>query len=154
MKTTNDSRTEQHHVIQYTDLNGTGRLFGGKLIAWIDEIAAITAKRHCCFNVTTAAIDNLHFKSGAYLNDIIVLVGKITHVGSTSMEVRVDTYREDLDGSRHPINRAYFVFVAIDKDGNPVSVPPLKLTGETEKIEWENGQKRRELRLHRKQEGF
>lgn len=153
-KKVSDSITEQLRVVIYPDINGFGRLFGGRLLAWIDEVAGATARRHCGRDATTVAIDNLHFKSGAYLNDIIVLIGKITFVGRTSMEVRVDTYREDADGTRHPINRAYFVMVAVQEDGRPTEVPGLILENDGEKMEWENAKKRREFRLLRKQEGF
>ena len=133
-----------------TPMNGYGNLdfdAFGRLLEWIDEVAGATARRHCGRDATTVAIDNLYFKSGAYLNDIIVLIGKVTHVGHTSMEVRVDTYREEQDGTRHPINRAYFVMVAMGDDGKPTPVPGLIL-------EWDNAVKRRELRLVRKKEGF
>lgn len=153
-KKVSDSQTEQLRVVIYPDINGFGRLFGGKLLAWIDEVAGATARRHCGRNATTVAIDNLHFKAGAYLNDIIVLIGKITHVGRTSMEVRVDTYKEDGSGNRYPINRAYFVMVAMGEDGKPTEVPPLELVNDGERMEWENAIKRRELRLMRRKEGF
>lgn len=149
-----DSATEQIRIVIYPDINGIGRLFGGKLLSWIDEVAAATARRHCGCNATTAAIDNLSFKSGAFLNDIIVIIGKVTHVGHTSMEIRVDTYIEDNDGTRRPINRAYFVMVAVDESGNPVPVPPLLLENDGERMEWANAEKRRELRLLRKKEGY
>ncbi len=149
-----DSQTEQIHVIMYPDINGIERLFGGQLLKWIDEVAAATARRHCGQDVTTVAIDNLNFKAGAYLNDVIVLIGKVTHVGNTSMEVRVDTYREEADGSRRPINRAYFVMVNIGTDGKPTPAPGLILENESEQMEWNNALRRRELRLMRQKEGF
>ena len=153
-KKVSDSRTEQLRVVIYPDINGVGRLFGGRLLAWIDEVAGATARRHCGYNATTVAIDNLYFKDGAYLNDIIVLIGKVTYVGRTSMEVRVDTYREDKDGTRHVINRAYFVMVSMGEDGKPTPVPPLILENDGERMEWENAKKRRELRLMRRKEGY
>lgn len=153
-KKVSDSQTEQLRVVIYPDINGFGRLFGGRLLAWIDEVAGATARRHCGRNATTVAIDNLYFRSGAYLNDIIVLIGKVTYVGRTSMEVRVDTYKEDADGTRHPINRAYFVMVAMGEDGTPALVPALTLENDGERMEWENAKRRRELRLIRKKEGF
>lgn len=153
-KKVSESQTEQLRVVIYPDINGFGRLFGGKLLSWIDEVAGATARRHCGCNATTVAIDNLHFKAGAYLNEIIVLIGKVTHVGRTSMEVRVDTYKEEADGTRYPINRAYFVMVAMGEDGKPTPVPPLILENDGERMEWENAEKRRELRLIRKKEGF
>ncbi len=149
-----ESLTEQIHIVIPSDINGFGRLFGGQLLKWIDEVAGATARRHCEHNVTTAAIDHLYFKAGAYINDIVVLIGKITFVGRTSMEVRVDTYREDMKGMRHPINRAYFVMVAIGDDDRPIPAPPLILETETERIEFENAKKRRELHLLRRKEGF
>lgn len=103
---------------------------------------------------TTVAIDNTYFKSGVYLNDIVVLIGKLTYVGNTSMEVRIDTYREDREGRRYPINRAYFVMVCMGDDDKPMKVPPLLLENDGERMEWETAEKRRDLRLHRRQEGF
>lgn len=153
-KRVSESQTEQVRVVIYPDINGFGRLFGGRLLSWIDEIAGATSRRHCGRDTTTVAIDNLHFKAGAFLNDMLVLIGKVTYVGRTSLEVRVDTYREDADGTRHPINRAYFVMVAMGDDGKPTEVPGLILENEGERMEWENAKKRRELRLQRRKEGF
>ena len=155
-KKVTDSMTEQVHVVIYPDINGFGRLFGGQLLQWIDEVAGATARRHCGHNATTAAIDNLQFKAGAFLNDVLVLIGRVTYVGRTSMEVRVDTYKENAAGSRHPINRAYFVMVNMGEDGKPSEVPPLLLNPDdpAEQMEWESAQKRRELRLLRRKEGF
>lgn len=153
-KKVSDSATEQIHMIMYHHINGINRLFGGQLLSWIDEVAGITAKRHCGRDATTVAIDNLHFKSGVYLNDLLVLVGKVTYVGNTSLEVRVDSYIEASDGSRHPINRAYFVMVSMGDDGKPTPVPPLVLENEGERMEWANAEKRRELRKMRQKEGF
>ena len=53
------------------------------------------------------------------------------------MEIRIDSYVEELDGIRRPINRAYIVMVAIDEDGNPVEVPELELESEEQKMEYE-----------------
>lgn len=68
------------------------RLFGGMLMQWLDEVAGMVAKRHTRANVITASVDNLRFIHGAYKGEMVVIVGKVTYVGTTSMEVRVDTY--------------------------------------------------------------
>ena len=135
-------------------MNGAGRLFGGKLVEWMDELSALVAIRHCRRDVTTVAIDNLRFMCPAYQRDMVVLIGRITHVGTTSMEVRVDVYIEDMNGMRHPINRAYFSVVAMDENERPVEVPGIVIETEAQKAEWEAGEKRREMRLQRKKEGF
>ncbi len=149
------SRTEQVHVIKPGDLNGGGRLFGGALLQLIDETAGIVAKRHSMRNnVTTAAIDHLVFKEGAYENELLVLIGYVTYTGNTSMEVRIDTYVESIDGTRRPINRAYFVMVAMDDNDRPTSVPKLIVETEAQKAEWNAALLRKENRLMRKKEGF
>ena len=137
--------TEQTYLLMHRHINGYGRLFGGQLMQWIDELAGIVSMRHAGGRITTASIDNLNFKAGAYLNDTIVLIGRITYVGRTSMEVRVDTYVEDLEGMRR---------VAIDEEGHAVEVPGLIVESESEKAEWEAGQKRYALRKQRRREGF
>lgn len=149
-----DSVVEQVHRIRPEHLNGSGRLFGGQLMMWIDEVACLVGIRHAQSEITTAAVDNLKFIRGAYVRDLVVLVGRITCVGRTSMEVRVDTYVEDMKGTRRPINRAYLVLVAVDDNGKPIEVPDLEWETESERAEWEAGQKRRQMRLQRKQEGF
>ena len=60
-KTVSESLVETVHVVRPNHLNGANRLFGGILMQWIDEVAAIVAKRHCNCNVTTASVDNLTF---------------------------------------------------------------------------------------------
>ncbi len=145
-KQAKDTVTEQAYVIMHRHINGCGRLFGGQLMQWIDEAAGIISKRYSQAETITAAVDNLDFKEGAYLNDIIVLTGKVTYVGNSSVEVRVDTYVEDLDGTRKIINRAYAVMVAVDGAGHPVRVPRLVTETREEQEEWEQGQKRYELR--------
>jgi acyl-CoA hydrolase len=153
-KRVTDSITEQAQILMASHINGADRLFGGQLVEWIDVVAAVVARRHSGCNVITAAIDNLQFKAGAYINNTLVLVGRITYVGKTSMEIRVDTYVEDLTGVRKVVNRAYLVMVALDEDGIPVEVPDLILETESERAEWEAGKKRHALRNQRRKEGY
>lgn len=72
----------------------------------------------------------------------------------TSMEVRVDTFVENLNGERHMINRAYLVLVALDENDHSTPVPPLLLETDEERAEWEAGKRRSELRKQRKAEQF
>ena len=149
-----DSMVEQVYQVRPEHLNGAGRLFGGKLMEWIDEIAGLVAMRHSRSKVVTASVDNLIIIRGAYQNDLLVLIGKVVYVGNTSMEIRVDTYIEDLEGMRRPINRAYLTLVAMDDNGMPRQIPGIILENENDKAEWEAGKKRKEFRMQRKREGF
>ena len=109
------------------------RLFGGQIMAWIDVVGAVAARRYTGRAVTTVCIDNLNFLKPAYLNDTVVQEATVTWTGRTSLEVRVDSMVERLDGSRELINRAYVVFVALDDQDRPTSVPPLVPQTEEEK---------------------
>ena len=125
------------------------RLFGGQIMAWIDIVGAVAARRYTQSAVTTVCVDNLNFLSAAYLNDTIVQEAVVTWTGRTSLEVRVDSYVEQLDGTRRRVNRAYVVFVAIDDDDQPVPVPPFVPQTDAEKREYEAALNRRKIRLGR-----
>lgn len=154
-KRVEDSLTEQTYLVMHKHINGYGRLFGGQLMAWIDELAGIVSQRHSASQITTACIDQLNFKHPVMLGETLVMIGRITYVGTTSMEVRIDSYVENLDGMRRMINRAYVVMVAIDeKTGKAKPVPGLIVETESQKAEWEGGIRRTQLRKQRKLEGF
>ena len=154
MKRVEDSRTEQSYLVMHRHINGYGRLFGGQLMMWIDELGGIVGKRHAECEITTACVDQLNFKTPIYLNDTAVLVGRVTYTGRTSVEVRVDTYAESLNGQRRLVNTAYLVEVAIDENGKGVEVPGLICETPEQKMEWEGGERRYKLRKQRKLEGF
>lgn len=141
-----DSITEQVHILSQGSLNGYKRLFGGQLMSWIDVVAAVVARRHSEKNVTTAVVDMLQFNAPAYANDTVCIVGKITYVGRTSMEVKVSAYVEELSGERKLINTAYVVMVALDENERPTEVPGLILETDEEREEYENAKIRKQRR--------
>ena len=99
-KRVTDSMAETVHIVRPNHLNGANRLFGGILMQWIDEVAGIVAKRHAMANVITASVDNLRFIKGAYQNEMVVIVGKLTH--KTYGKVKERTPYHD-DGYRFPL---------------------------------------------------
>ena len=125
------------------------RLFGGQMMAWIDITGAVAARRYTCRPVTTVCVDNLNFIGPAYMNDTVVQEARITWTGRTSLEVRVDSFVENLDRKRTLVNRAYCVFVALDDEDNPVPVPPFTPQTEAECREYAAAEKRREIRVSR-----
>lgn len=146
-----DSATECSKIIRQEDINGQHRLFGGRLMEWIDEVGALTAIRHCGGLVTTLAVDQLMFKHGAFLNQVVVLSGRVTYVGNTSMEVRVDTYVEEIPtGKRVAINHAYLIFVHVDDSGKPIPIRyGLNLGSHREQAEWNAAMLRAQSRKER-----
>lgn len=148
------SRAEQAYFVRPQHINSYGRLFGGVLLSWMDELAGIVARRHSGMEITTASIDRAEFIGPAVLNEMIVLEARVTYVGRTSMEVRVDNFTEDADGYRTPLTRGYFVMVAVNEEGVPQIVPQLKLETAQQEQEFEMGKRRRDLRVERRKEGF
>ena len=123
------------------------RLFGGQIMAWIDVVGAVAARRYTGRAVTTVCIDNLTFLKPAYLNDTVVQEAMVTWTGRTSLEVRVDSMVERLDGSRELINRAYVVFVALDDEDKPTTVPPFVPETEEEIRNFHDADARKRMRM-------
>lgn len=145
-KRVSESYTEQLQFVMNSHINGYGRLFGGTLLQWIDVMFGVVARRHCGCEVTTAAIDHMEFLSPAYLNDLVKLEGRVTWVGRSSLEVRVDTYAQALGGEWRPVNVAYALMVALDANEKPTPTPGLLLETEEQQREFTEGAARQEAR--------
>lgn len=145
------SRTEQTYLIMPQHLNAGGRLFGGQLMTWIDMTAGIVALRHADSNVVTACVDHLSFKDYAMESDVVTVIGEVTYTGTTSMEIRVETYKENKGGKKTLINRAYLVLVAIDDEtGKAKEVPELLIETEEQQREWNEAIERTKIRKMRR----
>lgn len=152
-KEVKDSYTIMTHTVLPRDANSHGRLYGGKLVDWIDQIGAIAAVRHSNSKVVTASIDSLHFLVPIKVGDIVTLHAWLNYVGRTSMEVEVHVEVENPVENRYGLAcTAYLTYVAVDDEGKPREVPRLKLVTEEEKRRFEEAKKRREARLKLKKQ--
>jgi acyl-CoA hydrolase len=121
---------------------------GGRLLHWMDIAAAISAQKHCNNIVVTASVDNVSFRHAIKLGDVITIEAKVTRAFSTSMEVRLDVWAENIpSGTRVRSNDAFYTFVALNKEGKPISVPEIEPETDTEKKLFEGALRRRQLRL-------
>ena len=142
-KTAACSLSEFVQILRRADMNGADRLFGGHLMTWMDEVAAVSARRYAEGPVTTACIENMRFLRPAYLNQTLVITGRVIYTGRTSMEVLVTAETEDYDAQRTLIADARFILVALDEDEHPRAVAPLTPVTEQEKEWFEEAKKRR-----------
>ena len=125
-KRVSDSCAEQVHIVMQMDINDSGRLFGGRLMEWIDILGGVVARRHSNRYATTVLIEKLEFSAPAYLGDTVFMTGKMLSVGNSSMRVLVETFVEHMrTGERNRINRCEMVFVALDDNQRPTRVPRL-----------------------------
>lgn len=147
-KSVQESMIEMCQLVLPNDTNIIGNLLGGRLMHWIDIAGALAASRHSNCVVATAALDSLDFRHPVRVGEMVRLKPRITWVGNTSMEVRVDVYCENMKtGAVIKTNKAYITFVALDDKGQPTQVPSLIINTEEEKLEYEKAIQRRKIRL-------
>lgn len=121
----NSLAVKTSHVLP-PDTNTYGTLFGGKLMAYIDDIAAISAIRHARQPVVTASTDSVDFLAPVKVGHSICVESYVTWTHQTSMEVFVKAVTEDLlTGARKVCSTAFLTFVAVDENGKPAAVPPV-----------------------------
>jgi acyl-CoA hydrolase len=142
-KTPSQSAVESRYLVMPNHANPYGTAFGGAIVAWIDMIAAMVARRHCAKEAVTAGIDSLIFKEAIYVGDHVVLKAAVNYTGRTSMEVGVRVIRENpCDGSQVTATKAHLTFVALGEDKKPVEVPPISPETADEKRRYENAKLR------------
>ncbi len=154
---TNEARSGSDSLVEMTqlllpgDANGLGAAFGGSVMGWIDIAAAVSAQRHCRELVVTASMDNLHFHAPIKIGFHVILRARVVAAFKSSMEVGVTVHAENpLTGERELTTSALLTFVALDRDGRKLPVPPLLLDSEDERQAAQEAQTRRATRLAEK----
>jgi acyl-CoA hydrolase len=146
-----ESATEMVQVVLPNDANPLGFILGGTVMHLIDIAGAIACHRHTRSLLVTAAVDDLQFLHSIKVGDLIILKSHVTCVFTTSLEVQVDVFSEEtLTGRRLLTSRAFLTFVAIDRGGARIQVPPLIVETEEERRVCEQAHLRRAERLKRK----
>ena len=146
-KKASESLAVQTKVVKPNDTNALNTLFGGQLLSWMDEIASIAAHRHSGRVVVTASINNVSFDYPILVGEIVTLSAKVSRAFSTSMEVFIDVIVEDSQGNKKKCNEAIYVFVAIDGQRQPISVPALIPETLEEKKRFDSALRRKQLSL-------
>jgi acyl-CoA hydrolase len=106
--------------------NVRGDLFGGELMALVDQAAAVAAIRHAGGPAVTARIDRVDFKERIPVGALVTCIATVDFVGNSSMDIAVEVYAEQVStGERSHTHTAHVVFVALDEEGKPKRVPRL-----------------------------
>jgi acyl-CoA hydrolase len=130
------------------DANPAGNVHGGVVVKIIDEAAGVVAARHSRGNVVTASIDRMDFHQPIFVGDLLFFKASLNFVGRTSMEIGVRVEAENLmTGDVKHAASAYLTYVAIDRTGRPVEVPPLVVETDDERRRFREAKSRREMRL-------
>ena len=142
-----ETQSEMVQIVLPNDANPLGALLGGRLMHWIDLTGALAAHRHSRNYVVTASIDHLDFLTPVHVGDLIILKSSINRAFHTSMEVGVKVWVENyIAGTRQHVSSAYLTFVAVDRHGRHLPVPPVVAETPDEKRRYEDAGRRRDLR--------
>lgn len=114
------------HLCKTSDIGFHGNLFGGQLLAWLDEAgAALSAEFAETGRVVTKHISEVNFQSPVRPGQLIKIYGKILKVGRTSLTIEVEARRHSIyNGTQKPVCKCEMTFVRIDGDGEAVPIPP------------------------------
>lgn len=146
------SRVTISQLMHPEHANLLGNVHGGWIMKLVDEAGALASMRHAQRKVVTVAIDSLVFRQPIRIGDLVILNAEVTYTGRTSLEVEVDVQAENpITGERTHTNTAYLVYVALDDEGRPTTVPPLEAETEEERQRLEQARERQERRLKQKQ---
>lgn len=147
------SSVQSTYLVMPTDANIHQTAFGGRIMEWMDLISGICATRYCRLPTVTVAVDELVFKRPIRVGDTVIVKASVNYAGKTSMEVGVRVEREDaITFTIEHCLSGYFTFVAIDRNGKPVPVPPVEPETDDEKRRYGQAKIRRANRLDKRTE--
>jgi acyl-CoA hydrolase len=106
--------------------NIRGDLFGGELMALVDQAAAVAAIRHAGGPAVTASIERVDFRERIPVGALVTCAATVDYVGNSSMDITVEVYAERVSsGEKRHTHTAHVVFVGVDENGRPKRVPRL-----------------------------
>ena len=141
------SQSEMTELILPNDANTLGNLLGGRLMHFIDLVAAMAAYRHARTHVVTASMDHIDFIAPVHVGDLLILKSTVNRAYRTSMEVGVKVWAENaIEGAHRHVASAYLTFVALSMEGRPVPIPQLIADDAAGQRRYEDAGRRREAR--------
>lgn len=148
-----ESRVVRTSRVFPNDVNSHNTLFGGRLMSDLDQVASISALRHCRKDCVTASTDSVDFLHAVRTTDAVCFESYVTWTGTSSMEVFVKIIAEDLkSGKRKIAATALLTFVALDQHKRPIPVPSVIPETKEERKLHETAPERARMRKERKQE--
>ncbi|MCI5969066.1 acyl-CoA thioesterase [Helicobacter sp.] len=128
--------------------NFKGRVHGGDILKFLDQVAYACAARYCGNYCVTLSVDSVTFKNPIALGSLVTFLASVNYTGNTSLEVGIKIIAEDIQKhTKTHTNSAYFSMVCVNSEGKPTKVPPLKPVTEVEKRRYENAKKRKAARI-------
>ncbi|MNL29914.1 putative acyl-CoA thioester hydrolase [compost metagenome] len=118
-----NSETRIFKAVFPNTTNHYDTLFGGTAMHMMDEVAFITATRFSRQRMVTVSSDRIDFNKPIPAGTIVELIGRVSHIGNTSLKVKVEIYIEQMYcDTREKAVTGEFSFVAIDENKKPTSI--------------------------------
>lgn len=148
-----ESRVVRTNRVFQSDVNSHNTLFGGRLMSDIDQVASISALRHCRTDCVTASADSIDFLYPIRTTDAVCIESYVTWASTSSIEVFVKVIAEDLkSGELKLAATAFLTFVAIDINKHLTNVAKVIPETEEERKLNETAPERAKMRKERKEE--
>jgi acyl-CoA thioesterase YciA len=102
------------------DTNHQGTVFGGIILAHVDQAGYIEARRHGLHRWVTASVDRVDFKAPVHDGEVVEFKTRTIRLGRTSVAVQVIVDAERLDGTWVHVTEAQLTMVAVDAEGRAI----------------------------------
>ena len=128
--------------------NFIGNVHGGDLLKMLDQVAYACASRYSGSYVVTLSVDQVMFREPIYVGELVTFAASVNYVGRTSMEIGIRVEAEDVRARtiRHT-NSCYFTMVAVDDNGKPTPIPPLKINNPMQQCRADAAVERKRLHM-------
>ena len=112
-------------IMMPKDTNAHGTIFGGVILSYIDQAAAVEAKQHGASFIVTVAMREVVFHQPVYVGDLVSFYTRLVRIGRTSITVAVEVFSQQGEGlgNRVKVTEAEVTFVNLDKNRRPVPIP-------------------------------
>lgn len=132
------------HVIMPVHAGPSGiYAHGGEIIKMMDTAAGLAALKHARTAVVTLRVEGINFLHPVRVGNYVTVDAKLTFASRSTMEIQVKVTAEDVTKEKKwEALTAYFVFVALKKDGTPVAIPSLIPINDEERKRFKAGEER------------
>ena len=113
-------------VMMPKDTNAHGTIFGGVILSYIDQAAAVEAKRHGAAFIVTVAMREVVFHQPVNVGDLVSFYTRLVRIGRTSITIAVEVFSQNGEGSgrRVKVTEAEATFVNLDENRRPIPIAP------------------------------
>ena len=107
--------------------NFAGNVHGGTILKLLDQVAYACASRYAGRYVVTLSVDQVTFRQPIHVGELVTFLAAVNYTGTSSMEIGIKVVAENIrtQEARH-VNSCFFTMVAVDDEGRPAAVTPLR----------------------------